>query len=108
MGALGSFTAPLANWVLRNGVFRRFAEAVAGVHRDRHVLRLLRGDVFALVCPANGGTVAAPRRVKKVALFGSCLVNYRDGCGKSHDAGTGKERRDVVIPEQRCCGMPSV
>jgi Fe-S oxidoreductase len=48
---------------------------------------------------------SAPR---KVALFGSCLVNYQaTDVGKATIQVLEKNGVHVVIPEQRCCGMPS-
>jgi Fe-S oxidoreductase len=47
---------------------------------------------------------SAPR---KVALFGSCLVNYQaTDVGKAIQV-LERNAVHVVIPEQRCCGMPS-
>jgi Fe-S oxidoreductase len=49
---------------------------------------------------------AAP--VKKVALFASCLVNYQaTDIGKATVQVLEKNGVEVVVPEQRCCGMPS-
>lgn len=48
---------------------------------------------------------SAPR---KVAFFGSCLVNYQaTDIGKAAIQVLEKNGVHVVIPEQRCCGMPS-
>ena len=45
---------------------------------------------------------------RKVALFGSCLVNYQaTDVGKATIQVLEKNRVHVVVPEQRCCGMPS-
>ena len=49
---------------------------------------------------------AVPR--KKVALFASCLVNYQaTDVGKAAVQVLEKNGVEVVVPEQRCCGMPS-
>ena len=107
MGTIGSFTATLTNWMLRNGVFRRFAEAVAGIHRDRHVLRF-SGETFSRWFARRTAAPRSAAPVKKVALFASCLVNYQvTDVGKATVQVLEKNGVEVVIPEQRCCGMPS-
>ena len=56
--------------------------------------------------PRGGtGSASAPR---KVAFFGSCLVNYQaTDIGKATIQVLEKNGVHVVVPEQRCCGMPS-
>lgn len=106
IGTLGSLTAPLTNWLLQNRIVRRLVELIAGVHRDRQVLHFT-GETF----PRWFGRRPAPARatvpVKKVALFSSCLVNYQaTDIGKATVQVLEKNGVEVVVPEQRCCGMP--
>jgi len=47
-------------------------------------------------------------RAAEVALFGGCLVIYQaTDVGKATIQVLEKNGVHVVIPEQRCCGMPS-
>ncbi len=106
IGTLGSLTAPLTNWLLQNRIVRRLIELIAGVHQDRQVLHFT-GETF----PRWFGRRSVPARatvpVKKVALFSSCLVNYQaTDIGKATVQVLEKNGVEVVVPEQRCCGMP--
>jgi len=107
IGTLGSLAAPVANWVLGFRFFRGLMESWVGVHRDRQVLHF-SPETFTHWWERRGAAqvpVSAPR---KVALFGSCLVNYQaTDVGKATIQVLEKNGVHVVIPEQRCCGMPS-
>jgi Fe-S oxidoreductase len=108
IGALGSLTAPLTNWLLSSKPIRRLIEAVAGVHRERRVLHFAN-ETFPRwfsrrVKPAG---TSAPDR--KVALFSGCLVNYQaTDIGKAAVQVLEKNGVEVVVPDHRCCGMPHV
>jgi Fe-S oxidoreductase len=106
IGRLGSFTAPLTNGLVRNHLVRRVGELIVGVHRDRHVLRF-SGETFSrwFGRRVQGKPTGPP--VRKVALFSSCLVNYQaTDIGKATVQVLEKNSVQVVVPEQRCCGMP--
>src|SRR5581483_7577310 len=78
IGAAGSLAAPIANWMMG----RRW-------ERTRR--------------PASSGPTK-----RKVALFVSCLVNYQaTDVGRATVQVLEKNGVRVVVPEQRCCGMPS-
>src|SRR5689334_24552466 len=107
MGVIGSLTASLTNRLMRSHIVRRLVEVVIGVHRDRHVLPF-SGETFThwFASRATSARTAAPG--KKVALFASCLVNYQvTDVGKATVQVLEKNGVEVVVPEQRCCGMPS-
>jgi Fe-S oxidoreductase len=104
MGAIGSWTAPLSNWLLRRPIVRRLAEAIAGIHRDRQVLHFSRETFPGWF---NRRTRPARTPVKKVALFSTCLVNFQaTDVGKATVQVLEKNGVEVVLPDQRCCGMP--
>jgi len=106
IGRLGSLTAPLTNRVLENRLIRRLLEFVVGVHRDRRVLHFSRETFPSWFRRRGTSTRTSP--VKKVALFSSCLVNYQaTDVGKATVQVLEKNGVEVVLPEQRCCGMPS-
>ncbi|HJT21089.1 MAG TPA: heterodisulfide reductase-related iron-sulfur binding cluster [Nitrospira sp.] len=106
IGRLGSATAPFTNWLLKNRLVRRFGEW-AGVHRDRHVLRF-SSETFPRWFARRPSPQRPVPRLHKVALFSSCLVNYQaTDIGKATVQVLEKNGVDVVVPHQRCCGMPS-
>ena len=107
IGKMASVAARPFNWLMKRPVIRRLIEAFFGVHRDRHILPF-SAETFPRWFarrPGPAGT-AAPR--KRVALFSSCLVNYQaTDIGKATVQVLEKNGVEVVVPEQRCCGMPS-
>ncbi|MBD0316398.1 MAG: 4Fe-4S dicluster domain-containing protein [Nitrospiraceae bacterium] len=106
IGRLGSITASLTNRLLNNRPVRLLLEKLMGVHRERQVLPFSAETFprwFNRRGPGKGGTPAA----RKVALFSSCLVNYQaTDIGKATVQVLEKNGVQVVVPEQRCCGMP--
>ena len=107
VGSIGSLTAPFTNWLMRNRIVRRLIEAVADVHRDRHVLHF-SAETFPRWFARRRTPARTTPWVKKVALFSSCLVNYQTtDVGKATVQVLEKNGVHVVVPEQRCCGMPS-
>jgi Fe-S oxidoreductase len=107
-GSMGSLTVPFSNWAIRSKPVRILMERAVGVHRDRELPRF-HGTTFdrwfrkrekrlKRKVAGSGGTVA---------LFVTCSVNYNDpGIGKSAVAVLSHHDIRVVVPEQRCCGMP--
>jgi Fe-S oxidoreductase len=133
VGKLGSLAAPLSNWMNEVGVHRAFMQAVTGIHKDRNLPKFhrqtfsawfkrraadaKRGDrgSAAGVASARFGHDAsaagvAPARVPaayKVALFATCTVEYNaPAIGRAAVRVLEKNRVDVSLPPQRCCGMP--
>jgi Fe-S oxidoreductase len=107
IGALGSQLASVANWVLGLRLIRGIIESWAGVHRDRQILRF-SSETFIQWWVRRGTAQIPASAPRKVALFGSCLVNYQaTDIGKATIQVLEKNGVHVVVPEQRCCGMPS-
>lgn len=107
LGRMGSLTARPFNWLMKRPVVRRVGELVAGVHRDRHILPF-SGETFPRWFSRRGTPARTAAPLKKVALFSSCLVNYQaTDIGKATVQVLEKNGVEVVVPEQRCCGMPS-
>ncbi len=107
IGTMGSLTAPITNWLLGNRLVRRLVESIASIHRDRQVLHF-SGETFQRWFGRRAKTVHEGTPVKKVALFASCLVNYQaTDIGKATVQVLEKNGVQVVVPDQRCCGMPS-
>ncbi len=107
IGKLGSSTASLTNRVLRSGLIRRFVERIVGIHRDRRLLHFT-GETFPRWFSRRVRPACNTAPVRKVALFSSCLVNYQaTDIGKATVQVLEKNGVEVVVPEQRCCGMPN-
>lgn len=104
VGRLGSLTAPLANWANRLGAHRALLQAVAGIHRRRNLPRFAR-QRFSRWFRAHRPPAFAPQA--RAALFATCVVEYNDpGVGQAAVAVLERNRVDVTLPPQRCCGMP--
>ncbi|MGC4096663.1 MAG: heterodisulfide reductase-related iron-sulfur binding cluster [Nitrospira sp.] len=107
LGRLGSATASIMNGLLRNRFVRSLLERVMGIHRDRHLLHFSR-ETFPRWFNRRPKTATIEPPVRKVALFASCLVNFQaTDVGKATVQVLEKNGVQVVIPEQRCCGMPN-
>jgi len=110
VGKLGSWTAPLSNWMNRLGVHRAFVQAVAGIHKDRNLPKFHR-QTFSSWFKRRGAETAgvAPRAAggKKIAFFTTCSVEYNDpATGRAAVRVLERNGVDVSLPPQRCCGMP--
>jgi glycerol-3-phosphate dehydrogenase subunit C len=108
VGKLGSWTAPVSNWMNAFGLHRRFVQAVLGIHQARNLPRFHR-RTFArwfrkrrsIRAPGAGPPCG------RVALFATCTVQYNDpATGRAAVRVLEKNGVDVSLPEQRCCGMP--
>jgi len=107
IGRLASSFASLVNSLLTNRLVRRILEAIAGVHQDRQVLHF-SNETFPRWFSRRATPHTSDPPVRKVALFSSCLVNYQaTDVGKATVQVLEKNGVEVVVPEQRCCGMPS-
>ena len=107
MGKVASAFAPLVNVILELEVVRWLVELFVGVHRDRQVLSF-SSETFPRWWKRRGGPSVPASAARKVALFGSCLVNYQaTDVGKATVQVLEKNGVHVVVPEQRCCGMPA-
>ncbi|OQW32857.1 MAG: hypothetical protein A4E19_05750 [Nitrospira sp. SG-bin1] len=107
IGRLGSATASITNRLLGNRLVRILLERVMGIHRDRRLLHFSR-ETFPRWFGRRAKATMADPPVRKVALFASCLVNYQaTDVGKATVQVLEKNGVQVVVPEQRCCGMPS-
>ena len=113
VGRLGSLGAPLSNWMNELGVHRAFMQAVAGIHRKRNLPKFQRQTFSAWYRKrgadgkGGGANPSAPRPTRKVALFATCSVEYYEpATGRAAVRVLERNRVDVSVPSQRCCGMP--
>lgn len=104
VGKLGSLTAPLSNWMSKLPAHRTFMEAVAGIHRKRNLPAFHR-ETFSKWFDRRKPARFEPQA--RVALFATCSVEYNDpATGKAAVAVLERNRVKVILPGQRCCGMP--
>src|SRR6266850_1732683 len=91
------------------GVHRAFMQAVAGIHRKRNLPKFNR-RTFSSWFKSRPVASPAPRDAKpprKVALFHTCSVEYYEpATGRAAVRVLERNRVDVRVPPQRCCGMP--
>src|SRR5688572_4477797 len=111
IGKLGSWTAPLSNWMNTLSLHRALLQAVAGIHRLRnlpHFYRQTFSAWFKTRTASRDGVPAAPGAGgKKVALFTTCTVEYNaPAVGRAAVGVLERNGVEVTVPEQRCCGMP--
>jgi glycerol-3-phosphate dehydrogenase subunit C len=116
VGKLGSLAAPLSNWVNELTLHRAFMQAVVGIHKQRNLPKFARptfsswfksrprsGNALPSALPAGG----TPSSGRKVALFHTCSVEYYEtSTGRAAVRVLERNRVDVSVPPQRCCGMP--
>jgi glycerol-3-phosphate dehydrogenase subunit C len=104
IGRLGSLTAPLSNWLNGLGAHRAFLQAVAGIHRRRN-LPPFRRETFSAWFRRRAPARFEPQA--RVALFATCPVEYHwPAVGQATVAVLERNRVEVTLPPQRCCGMP--
>src|SRR3989442_1619739 len=126
VGRLGSLGAPLSNWVNELGVHRAFMQSVVGIHKKRNMPKSERktsgrcsrrpaagrpGGPARAGGGAPAGEPAAhqapPAAARRVALFHTCSVEYYEpATGRAAVGVLERNRVDVSVPPQRCCGMP--
>jgi len=104
VGKLGSLTAPLSNWANGWGAHRSFLQAVVGIHKDRNLPRFHR-ETFSKWFARRRAPSFPPQA--RVAFFATCPVEYNNpAVGKAAVAVLERNRVEVALPPQRCCGMP--
>jgi Fe-S oxidoreductase len=97
------------------GVHRAFMQAVVGIHKRRNLPKFsrptfsswFRGRTRSPNAPMTAPTGGARPSARKVALFATCSVEYYEtSTGRAAVNVLERNRVDVSLPEQRCCGMP--
>lgn len=110
VGRIASAAAPLVNALNESRGARFLLEKTLGVHRDR-LLPAYAGETFASWWiergekqpPASARSAASDR----VALFTTCFANYNaPEIARAAVAVLEKNGCEVLVPAQRCCGMP--
>ncbi|MBI4577585.1 MAG: 4Fe-4S dicluster domain-containing protein [Planctomycetes bacterium] len=108
VGRLGCAAAPLSNWVARLRPHRWLMEKLLGVHRDRQ-LPEFASETFEAWFRRRGPSRPRGPVQGRVALFATCTVNYnRPSIGRAAVEVFERNRLEVALPPQRCCGMPAM
>lgn len=109
LGALATAAAPLVNALGESRFARVLMEKTLGVHRDR-LLPTWSGETFQDWWLRRGGATEPSERAPRgdrVAFFATCSVNATNPeIGRAAVAVLEKNGCEVVVPAQRCCGMP--
>jgi Fe-S oxidoreductase len=107
LGRWGSRWAPLVNLANRLRPIRVLMERVIGVHRDRALPPYHRRTFLDWFRAHERRRAVAPSATGKVALFYTCYVNHHDpAVGRAAVRVLEHNGLEVVVPSQRCCGMP--
>jgi len=108
IGRMGGMLTPLMNWGNRNPLSRRMMEATLGVHHLRE-LPMFSPQSFAAWFA--GAPKPSPDLLTngKAVLFYTCTVNYNyPEIGRALCNVYWRNKVEVVVAEQRCCGMPAL
>ena len=103
MGRLGSTVAPLANALVKWRMARRAMEALGGVSREAPL------PPFAAETLREGAKVAAAAPAGRIAYFAGCFELFNESkIGRAAIGVLSALGCEVVIPEQKCCGIPRI
>ena len=106
LGKLGVATAPLANLGNHNPAQRWVMEKTLRIHREAPLPDFARQS-FSAWFKSRKRDAAPDASNGKVALFYTCFINYYDPeVAKAAVRVLERSKVEVVVPEQRCCGMP--
>jgi glycerol-3-phosphate dehydrogenase subunit C len=109
VGKLATAAAPIVNAMHEARAVRVLMEKTLGVHRDR-LLPSWAPETFVQWWASRGGATEPSDRAPRgdrVALFVTCAVNANNPeIGRAAVAVLEKNGCEVVVPPQRCCGMP--
>jgi iron-sulfur cluster protein len=108
LAALGSATAPISNWFLRNGAFRMALEKIVGLDRHRNLPSFDRVTLKKRML--NPRRATANKGAKhKVAFFADVYANYNNPTlGMAAVERLEAAGCEVVFPEQRASGYPYI
>jgi FAD/FMN-containing dehydrogenase/Fe-S oxidoreductase len=103
VGRLGSTLAPLANAIMKWRLARRAMETLGGVHREAPL------PPFSAETLREGAKVEARAPTCRIAYFAGCFELFNESkIGRATIGVLGALGCEVVIPEQKCCGIPRI
>lgn len=98
----------LTNSLLHGKRIGGFLKKLAGIHQDRNLPRFPKQD-FAAWAGRRGLRIMQKGNKKKVAYFAGCTAQYLfPDVPKAVVDVLQRNEVDVYLPEQKCCGMPSL
>ena len=109
-GTLGVLTAPIANWSLRNRLFRALIDLVIGIDR-RAPLPAFSRRTFRSRIGRRGrvGPADGPGPDRAVVYFHGCAANYYEPhVAQAAVAVLERNGFEVIVPPQVCCGLPLI
>lgn len=105
----GGPAAPLTNLANKFKPSRKIVGTIMDVHDDAILPEYHTQTFTAWFKKRYGEGIKPADPVKKVAFFASCTVNYNDPeIGRACIEVLKHNNVEVVVPEQRCCGMPLI
>ncbi|MGD0339350.1 MAG: anaerobic glycerol-3-phosphate dehydrogenase subunit C [Bacteroidota bacterium] len=108
IGAIGSTFPGIMNWANENQITRSLMHATVGIHKHRNLPKY-HGVTFIEWYRKHRRSEDRDYTNGKVALFYTCTVNYNNpDIGIATVEVLERNRIDVIVPEQRCCGMPAL
>ncbi len=108
MAKFGCATAPLSNWMMRNGLFRWGMEAFMGIDR-RRALPPFRRQTLAKWFRKRGSAPRVRDPVRKVAFFADIYAAYNaPELGRAAVGALEALGCEVILPRQRGSGYPYI
>jgi glycerol-3-phosphate dehydrogenase subunit C len=107
IGSLGGTYPRLANALLENGHVARLLKAMAGIHPERQFPRF-PPESFAAWAGARKLDRQRGGAGRKVAYFHGCMARFFPEEAKATVEVLEHNDVEVYLPEQKCCGMPSL
>ena len=106
LGRLGSFFAPVSNWVLRSQGSREMLERLAGID-PRRSLPAFASQSFVHWFRSRGGSPQGAAGKGQVLLLPDSFTNYyHPNLGRAATVVLERMGYQVVVPGTRCCGRP--
>ncbi|MEN8246932.1 MAG: heterodisulfide reductase-related iron-sulfur binding cluster, partial [Thermodesulfobacteriota bacterium] len=108
MGKLGCTFPNLTNAMLDNERARGIAQDILGIHHDRRFPRFPKQS-FDQWWRHRGTVVKSGKAEQKVAYFAGCTARYLfPEVARATVEVLQKNNVEVLVPEQQCCGMPTL
>ena len=101
---LGSFFAPISNWILSSDEFKSYLESVLGVTKNRNLPPFASQTFNQWFKTREQSQIESEN---KIAIFIDTFTNYNyPNIGKSATLLLEKLGYQVIIPKIKCCGKP--
>jgi len=106
LSRLGSFFAPISNWILQSEGFKDLLEGIGGVDRRRE-LQPFASQTFVQWFRSRGGSPITTSSRGEVVLLADTFTNYNQPhLGIAAIKVLEKLGYQVIVPPFKCCGRP--